>query len=67
MNKQRGTHAELVFTYKGASVLRMLNTAWLIARKTTGLKKVCGYDLKHTYGRRLRAAAGARAALPRVC
>lgn len=56
VKKQRGTHAEHVFTYKGAPVTRMLNTAWIRARKATGLEQVRVHDLKHTYDRRLRAA-----------
>lgn len=34
----------------------MLNSAWLRARKKTGLPQVRVHDLKHTFGRRLRAA-----------
>ena len=35
---------------------RMLNSGWLSARKRAGLPDVRVHDLKHTYGRRLRAA-----------
>jgi hypothetical protein len=34
----------------------MLNSAWLRARKKAGLPQVRVHDLKHTFGRRLRAA-----------
>ena len=34
----------------------MLSTAWLRARKRAGLSQVRVHDLKHTLGRRLRAA-----------
>jgi integrase len=47
---------EYVFTYRGKPVLRMMDSAWLKARNATGLEKVRVHDLKHTFGRRLRAA-----------
>lgn len=53
---RRGKHATHVFVYNGKPVTRMLNGAWLRARKRTNLPKVRVHDLKHTYGRRLRAA-----------
>ena len=34
----------------------MLNRAWIKARKQTGMSQVRVHDLKHTFGRRLRAA-----------
>ena len=34
----------------------MLNWAWLRARKRANLESVRVHDLKHTFGRRLRAA-----------
>jgi 3' terminal RNA ribose 2'-O-methyltransferase Hen1 len=37
-------------------VTRMLNSAWMKARKRAGLEQVRVHDLKHTFGRRLRAA-----------
>lgn len=52
----RGQHPEYVFTYQGKSVSRMLNSGWKNARATVGLKNVRVHDLKHTFGRRLRAA-----------
>jgi integrase len=51
----RGDHPDFVFTYRGKSVTRMLNSAWLRARAKVGLPSVRVHDLKHTFGRRLRA------------
>ena len=51
-----GQHSEFVFTYNGNRVLTMNNTAWQKARKRVGLTQVRIHDLKHTFGRRLRAA-----------
>jgi len=56
VNAQRGKHTTHVFTYKGRPVLRMLNSAWVRARTKAGLPQVRVHDLKHTLGRRLRAA-----------
>jgi len=53
---QRGGHATHVFHYNGQPVTRMLNSAWLRARRVSGLPGVRVHDLKHTFGRRLRAA-----------
>jgi integrase len=52
----RGKHPEYVFTYKGKPISRMLRSAWKKARIRAGLTKVRVHDLKHTFGRRLRAA-----------
>ncbi len=66
----RGKHPEYVFTYKGRRVGRIYNSAWKRAREAAagqyqkvlgqpcpdGFRKVRVHDLKHTYGRRLRAA-----------
>ncbi|MGC1854523.1 MAG: site-specific integrase [Candidatus Aquirickettsiella sp.] len=52
----RGSHMEYVFTFRGKPVTRMLNSAWIKARKRAGLPQVRVHDLKHTFGRRLRAA-----------
>jgi integrase len=56
VNAQRGKHPSHVFTYKGNPVTRMLNSAWLRARNKVDLTQVRVHDLKHTFGRRLRAA-----------
>ena len=53
---RRGKHPTHVFTYESKAVLRMLNTAWKRARTAAGLPKMRVHDLKHTFGRRLRAA-----------
>jgi integrase len=55
----RGMHPEFVFTYKGNPIKRMLNSAWLSARKKAKLD-VRVHDLRHTFGRRLRAACVGR-------
>jgi integrase len=52
----RGMHPDYVFTYKGKPIARMLNSAWLRVRAKVGLTQVRVHDLKHTFGRRLRAA-----------
>lgn len=52
----RGEHPQFVFTFKGKPSTRMLNSAWLKARKRAKLPFVRVHDLKHTFGRRLRAA-----------
>ncbi len=45
-----------MFTYKNRRIHHILNTAWKKARLRAGLKQVRVHDLKHTFGRRLRAA-----------
>ncbi len=59
----RGRHPTHVFSYvppgKGKEshpVGKMLNTAWKRARKEVGLPHLRVHDIKHTFGRRLRAA-----------
>ncbi len=53
---QRGQHSTHVFVHRDKPVRRMLNGAWLRARARAGLSQVRVHDLKHTFGRRLRAA-----------
>jgi integrase len=53
---RRGRHKTHVFCYKGKPITRMLNSAWTRAREAANLKQVRVHDLKHTFGRRLRAA-----------
>lgn len=56
IDAQRGKHRENVFVYAGKPVNQMLNSAWMKARARAGLPQVRVHDLKHTFGRRLRAA-----------
>jgi integrase len=53
---RRGQHPTNVFAFEGRPVLRMLNTGWKRARCEIGLPRLRVHDLKHTFGRRLRAA-----------
>lgn len=53
---RRGCHPTHVFVHRGRPVQRMLNGAWLRARARAGLPQARVHDLKHTFGRRLRAA-----------
>ena len=53
---RRGQHVTNVFTFRNAPVKHMLNSAWRKARARAGLEQVRVHDLKHTFGRRLRAA-----------
>lgn len=52
----RGDHPDFVFTFRGHSIDRMNNSGWKAARVRAGLPQVRIHDLKHTFGRRLRAA-----------
>jgi|SRR5690554_86626 len=56
VNRQRGNHLERVFTFQGRPVASIFNNGWRKARKKAGLSHVRGHDLRHTFGRRLRAA-----------
>lgn len=51
----RGQHPEYVFTYRGNRLRQILTSAWKRARVKAKLD-VRVHDLKHTFGRRLRAA-----------
>jgi integrase len=53
---RRGRHPTHVFSYKDERIDRMLTSAWKRARKRADLEQVRVHDLKHTFGRRLRAA-----------
>ncbi|HEN5573999.1 TPA: site-specific integrase [Legionella pneumophila] len=53
---ERGKHPTHVFSYKGRPLSRMLSTGWRQAREKAKLAEVRVHDLKHTFGRRLRAA-----------
>ncbi len=52
----RGNHPEYVFTYRGGPIKRMNDSAWKKPTIRAGLPQVRVHDLKHTFGRRLRAA-----------
>ena len=52
----RGMHPTHVFCYRDHPVRKINNSAWKRRRSTVGLKHVRVHDLKHTFGRRLRAA-----------
>lgn len=56
VESMRGKHPTHVFSFQDKPVSRMLNSAWRKARIRAGLPKVRVHDLKHTFGRRLRAA-----------
>ena len=56
VNSVRGKHPTHVFSFRGKPVARVLNSAWRKARVRADLPKVRVNDLKHTFGRRLRAA-----------
>ncbi|MEJ2719138.1 MAG: tyrosine-type recombinase/integrase, partial [Deltaproteobacteria bacterium] len=56
VDEMRGLHPEYVFTYKGKRVGSMNTKAWRNARQRADLPQVRVHDLKHTFGRRLRAA-----------
>lgn len=55
IDEVRGMHAEYVFTYQGKPIKHMLNSGWKSARLRVGFPHVRVHDLKHTFGRRLRA------------
>jgi integrase len=70
LEEQRGKHPVWVFPYRGDRVTRMYNSAWKRAREKAadnypqalgghcppGFRNIRVHDLKHTFGRRLRAA-----------
>lgn len=67
---QRGLHPTWVFPFEGRAINKMNDTGWKAARRRTGrdwleekgepapvgLLRLRVHDLKHTFGRRLRAA-----------
>ena len=53
---RRGIDPDHVFTYEGHPITRMLTSGWLRGQSRAGLEQVRVHDLKHTFGRRLRAA-----------
>lgn len=52
----RSNHPDYVFTYKGHPEQNINNSSWKRVHKAVGLPLVRLHDLKHTFGRRLRAA-----------
>jgi len=56
VDEMRDVHDDYVFAYKGGRVQKMNSSAWRHARQKAGLPQVRVHDLKHTFGRRLRAA-----------
>jgi len=56
ISQARGMNPDFVFTYKGRPVTGINNSSWKRVRKKVGLENVRVHDLKHTFGRRLRAA-----------
>jgi len=56
VDEVRGLHPTNVFTYRGKPTKSIYNSAWINAKSRAGLKQVRVHDLKHTFGRRLRAA-----------
>lgn len=61
LDEERGKHPERVFTYEGAPLAGMYNSAWKRAWKAAGLPTDPRYrrgvhNLRHTFGHRLRAA-----------
>jgi integrase len=53
---RRGIHQTHVFSFRGKPVNRMLKSGWVHARDRAELPQIRVHDLKHTFGRRLRAA-----------
>jgi integrase len=53
---RRGINATHVFTCKDKPITRMMTSGWKRARLRAELPRVRVHDLKHTFGRRLRAA-----------
>ena len=56
VERRRGVDPAYVFTYKGRPIPRMLTSSWIRARDRADLAGVRVHDLKHTFGRRFRAA-----------
>ena len=56
IDQQRDKHPQFVFTYKDQPVQRINGSAWRKARERAGLACCRVHDLRHTFGRRLRAS-----------
>ena len=56
IDELRGQNSEYVFVFRNKPTTRILNSAWKKARIRADLTTVRVHDLKHTFGRRLRAS-----------
>lgn len=56
VDRQRGNGSDRVVLVRGRPALHELGADWRRAREAVGLPQVRVHDLKHTFGRRLRAA-----------
>jgi integrase len=56
VDAQRGLDDKWVFPYRGHPIHTMSTTTWKKARAGVGMAYVRIHDLRHTFGRRLRAA-----------
>ena len=56
IEQRRGINCEYVFACQGQPVGYMLNSVWRKARAAARLPRVRVYDLKYSFGHRLRAA-----------
>jgi integrase len=56
IERVRGDDPEWVFIFRGVPLKTMYGTAWKEARVKVGLPHVRVHDLRHSFGRRLRAA-----------
>ena len=56
VNDLRDNHPTHVFIFRKKPIDHMSNSGWRRAREKVGLTQVRVHDLKHTFGRRLRAA-----------
>ena len=55
IEKVRSQHAGYVFIFKGKPLGNIYNSAWKRAREKSNLTQIGLHNLKHTFGRRLRA------------
>jgi integrase len=56
VRERRGNGSEYVFDFRSRKLARMTNRAWNKAIKETDLTGVRVHDMRHTFGKRLRAA-----------
>ena len=55
VEERRGKHATHVFCYRKKPLQSMLRKSWRRAREESGMPQLRVHDLRHTFGRRLRA------------